>query len=103
MSKELRWDALVAWLADGARPSGLMDPAGRHLQIAALCNDIRSKVGTGRGQLPSKAKHEMNWSLMLWSRQIKEKGIPSAMATAKAGKLWHFSVRPSCGCQRNVQ
>ena len=35
MSKELGWDALVAWLADGARPSGLIDPVARRFEIKA--------------------------------------------------------------------
>ena len=33
--KELGRDALVVWLADGARPSGLMDPVAQRFEIKA--------------------------------------------------------------------
>ena len=44
--KESLLGAQNGWLADGACLSDLMDPAGRRLQIEALCNGTRSKVGT---------------------------------------------------------
>ena len=47
-----------------------MDPVARDYEIAALCNVIHSKVGMGRGQIPSEAERKPNWSLMLWSRRI---------------------------------
>ena len=45
MSKELGWNALVAWLANGVRLSGLMDSMARHLEIGAQDGATGNDVG----------------------------------------------------------
>ena len=64
--------ARSGWLAVGECQCGLMDPVAWDYEIVALCNGIHSKVGTGRGQIPNKAKPKPNWSLMLRSRRIEK-------------------------------
>ena len=74
-----------------------MDPVAWDYEIVALCNGIHSKVGTGRGQIPNKAKPKPNWSLMLQSWRIEKNrlGGPGDSGTGEpsARPLWQGDER----------
>ena len=70
-----------------------MDPVARDYEIAALCNGIHRKVGTGRGQIPNEAEPKPNWSLMLRSRRI-EKNRLGGQGDSGAGEVMAWLV---CG------
>ena len=70
-----------------------MDPVERYFEIAALCNGIHSKVGTGRGQIPNEDEPKPNWSLMLRSWRI-EKNHLGGQGDSGAGEVMAWLI---CG------